>query len=310
MADIIHIEEPLLRGILKVAPLKGSYDGPARNVTSENMLHPLKDIIDICGTNPTSIEFSTNSQSSEESGRDVDLNMHKDLLGRVRTIDMSFDLLKKEQYQPLHDFFMGLTENTNFTNVVSVYAPNDGGSTDPQNFTTTDGFNIYCKLSNKSTGWSGVISTYAQRISGTYTLKLTSYNNLNGLVPSDSDISALKITISGNNVTIEPVNGFAYTIMECDNGGSPSDTDNNQLVIWYYIEVLLPESDVPIKEIVYIGDSGFTSLGTHYKTDTEVLYDNNGYPYMTKKLTNIYIKNLKVPMIAKNAMSRVRFDYV
>ena len=309
MADIIHIEEPLLRGILKVAPLKGSYDGPARNVTSEHMLHPLKDIIDICGTNPSSIEFSTNSQSSEESGRDVDLNMHKDLLGRVRTIDMSFDLLKKEQYQPLHDFFMELTENTNFTNVVSVYAPNSNGSTDPQKFTTTDGFNIYCKLSNKETGWSGVVSTYAQKISGTYTLKLTSYNNPNGLVPSDSDISALKITISGNNVTIEPVNGFAYTIMECDNGGSPSDTDNNQLVIWYYIEVLLPESDVPIKEIVYIGDSGFTSLGTFYKTDTSIVRTDNG-DYMEKKLTNIYVKNLKVPMIAKNAMSRVRFDYV
>lgn len=309
MADIIHIEEPLLRGILKVAPLKGSYSGPARNVTSDDMLQPLKDIIDICGTNPSSIEFSTNSQSSEESGRTAELTMTKDLLGRVRTIDMEFEVLKKEQYQPLHDFFMNLTENTNYSNVLSVYVPVNGGSTEEQTFTSSFGFNIYCTLSNVETGWKGVVSKYISLTSGTQTVKLTSYNNPSGAVPTDADISALSITISGSTVKIKPINGFTYNIMECDAGSSPSDEDTNQYVIWYYIEVMLPESDVPTKEIIYIGDSGFTSLGTFYKTDTKIVETQDG-GYIEKKLTNIYVKNLKVPMIAKNAMSRVRFDYV
>lgn len=306
MADIIHIEEPLLRGILKVAPLKGSYDGPARNVTSDDMLQPLRDIIDICGTNPSSIEFSTNSQSSEESGRTGSLKMTKDLLGRVRTIDMEFNLLKKEQYQPLYDFFMELVENKNQSNKISVYVPNANGITTTQSCTIDAGATIYCKLINPTTGIKGTISTTITT-DGTHNLKLTDYYSPSIASPSDSELTALTVVKSGNSLIVSVNDDYRYTIMEVDSiTSSPDSEAKTEYVIWYYIEVMLPESDVPIKEIIYIGDSGFTSLGTFYKTDNEILYDDNGDPYMTKKLNNIYVKNLKVPMIAKNAVSRVR----
>lgn len=306
MADIIHIEEPLLRGILKVAPLKSTYSGPARNVTSSDMLQPLRDIIDICGTNPSSIEFATNSQSSEESGRTPSLTMHKDLIGRVRTIDMEFELLKKEQFQPLHDFFMELVDNPNQTNIVSVYDPSGNGLTTPQVGVFDFGITIYCKLHNPTTGWKGVVSTIVTDKT-TQNLKLTEYYNSSSATPSDSDITALSVTTNDwGQFDITPINGFVYTSMEVDSIASSIQDDDAETnyVIWYYIEIMLPENDVPIKEIIYVGDSGFTSLGTFYRVDT-ILDENN----MTKRLGNIYVKNLKIPMIAKNAMSRVRANY-
>lgn len=309
MADIIHIEEPLLRGILRVAPLKSTYSGIARNVTPNDMLQPLRDIIDICGTNPSSIEFSTNSQSSDKSGRDVNLGMKKDLLGRVRTIDMEFQLLKKEQYQPLHDFFMNLSADSGFSNVFSMYVPTKEGSSARQSFQSSNGINIYCKMVDSVSGWKGTISTYLPKQNGTYNLKLNSYYNPNSTVPTDSEITALTVTISGNNFNLSTVGNFKYTQIECDTGDAPTNANTNQYVIWYYVEIMLPENDMPIKEIVYVGDSGFTSLGTFYKVDTEIVKTDND-SFIEKKLTNIYVKNLKVPMIAKNATSKVRFDYV
>ena len=309
MADIIHIEEPLLRGILKVAPLKSTYSGPARNVTTNDMLQPLRDIIDICGTNPSSIEFSTNSQSSEKSGRTSSLQMHKDLLGRVRTIDMSFELLKREQYQNLNDFFMEMTEDSNLSNIISVYDSSQNGSSSKQQFVSSSDVLIYCKLFNRNTGWRGVINKVISSNDGVYDIKLDTYFNSSGETPSDSDITALKITVNSSFFTIETLNGFTYSLLEVDTGNIPVDANSSKYTIWYYIEVMLPESDVPIKEIVYIGDSGFTSLGTFYKVDTEIVRVGNDQ-YMEKKLTNVYVKNLKVPMIAKNAKSMVRYGYV
>lgn len=303
--EIVHIEEPLLRGVLKVAPLKGTYKGPARNVTQSDLLQPLRDIIDICGTNPSSIEFSTNSQSSEESGRTPSLTMTKDLLGRVRSIDMTFELLKKEQYQPLYDFFMELVENKNQTNKISVYVPSTEGINTTQSCNVDAGATIYCKLYNPTTGVKGIVSTTITS-NGTHYLKLTDYYSPNITNPSNDHLTALSVTKTGSNLSISTMTDFVYTILDVDSITSTPDSEaKTEYVIWYYIEIMTPESDIPIKEVVYIGDSGFTSLGTFYKTDTSIVRTDDG-DYVEKKLTNIYVKNLKVPMIAKNAVSRVR----
>lgn len=305
MAGIIHIAEPLLRGVLKVAPLKSTYKGIAKNVSSNDLLQPLKDIIDICGTNPSNIEFATNSQSSEESGRTGSLTMHKDLLGRVRTVDLSFDLLKREQYQPLYDFFMELVENVNQSNKISIYVPTSAGVTTTQTCSVDSGATIYCKLKNATTGVVGTINAKITD-NGQYDLKLTEYYSPDIATPTDSDITALHVVKSGTTLTMSVINDFAYTVMEVDSiAYNPVSNAETNYVIWYYIEIMLPENDIPIKEIVYIGDSGFTSLGTFYKTDTSIIRTDDNQ-YIEKKLTNIYVKDLKIPFIAKDAVSRVR----
>ena len=303
---VIYIDEPKLRGLIKVAPLRSSANdnrvmSPENLVPSDFVRDPI-DIVDLCGINPSEIEFAVNTQSSEEgSYRTSGLDMHKDILGRVRTINLNWDLLKKEQYQQLSDFFMDMVDNSDFSNKVSVYSVD--GSTEAKSFTGSFTLiNIYAKLKNETTGWTGEIST---SVSSTQNISLNTYYNANGSVPSGNDIVALNVTIAGNTVTLTPINGFKYTILEADITSQSKVLQSNvKLIVWYYIEIMLPESDYPVKEVVYVGDSGFTNLGTIYKTKLEYV-DNVG----TKEIKEIYTKGLKLPLIAKTKKIPRRFRY-
>lgn len=88
------------------------------DISNSSLLEPIQDILDICGTNPSSIKYGKNTSSSEESGRTqgsaelgIYLNMHKDILGRVRNFTFNFPPMFKEKYSKLDELFMSKTED-------------------------------------------------------------------------------------------------------------------------------------------------------------------------------------------------------
>jgi hypothetical protein len=115
---IFAVTNPYQKGILKVAPIKVSIDDSNLSIDTirayagdnGDLLEELTDIVDICGINPSSIKMSKNTQSSEESGRDASLNMHKDILGRVRDFTITFPIMSDEKFQELDNMFMNKTE--------------------------------------------------------------------------------------------------------------------------------------------------------------------------------------------------------
>lgn len=165
-----------------------------------DLLSPLKDIIDICGVNPSEIVYSKNTNSSEESGRTqgsaetgVYLNMHKDILGRVRDITMTFPPIFKEKYQSLDNLFMSLVENVSET----------------------------------------------------------------------------------------------------------EDEPDYKYIIWYYVEISLPESDEPIKDIYYVGDSSFNDVRIEYR-NIVTKSDDSGNPIEIS--AKPFAKGLKINLIGKCAI--------
>ena len=150
------IKEPQLKGILKIAPISnvGAVSLTPENISENNLLRPLRDIVDICGTNPSSISFSINTNSSEESGRTSDLNMHKDVLGRVRSMEIDMPPLTKEGYQNLQELLLDLTENIDYSNVVQRESNLSSGSREyvkVSNSQDYKGFIIYAKMRNEHT---------------------------------------------------------------------------------------------------------------------------------------------------------------
>lgn len=199
--------------------------------TESSLLEPLKDIIDICGTNPSEINYSKNTSSSEESGRTqgsfssgIFLNMHKDILGRVRNIEMTFPPMFLEKYSKLDDLFMNKTQVIKTTETTYVDNDNDGN------------------------------------------------------IDIDED---------GNVVTEE------------------KEISAEQYIIWYYVEILLPETGGVVRDIYYVGDSSFTGVSIEYRnTVTET--DIHGNP--TKIEAKPFAKNLKVNLVGKcaiNAMANI-----
>jgi hypothetical protein len=81
-----------------------------------NLLEPIRDITEICGINPSDISYSKNTMSSELTGRVLNnLNMQKDILGRVWDTTLTFSLLSSDKMKRLDDFFMNKTETFNVT---------------------------------------------------------------------------------------------------------------------------------------------------------------------------------------------------
>lgn len=116
--DITNAENSRL--VYKKVKLPDDYKDNETYYTYNNdgdLLEPVQDILDICYTNPSSITYNKNTSSSENSGRTqgssesgVYLNMHKDILGRVRELNISFPPMFKEKYMLLDNLFMNKTE--------------------------------------------------------------------------------------------------------------------------------------------------------------------------------------------------------
>lgn len=193
-----------------------SYD-----TADSSLLEPLKDIIDICGTNPSEINYSKNTSSSEESGRTQGvlgsgllLNMHKDILGRVRDIELHFPPMFLEKYSALDNLFMNKTQEVKATIETETGEKNE----------------------------------------------------------------------EGNPIT------------------ETTEKDVSQYIMWYYVELLLPETGGVIKDIYYVGDSSFTGVKIQYKnTVTET--DANGNA--TKIEAKPFAKDLKINLIGKCAINGI-----
>lgn len=85
---------------------------------ASNLLEPIKDItnVAVCGQNPTTITYSKNTMSSEETGRTIEnLNMYKDILGRVWDFKFNFAVLNNSKYSALENYFMDKTHTFNVT---------------------------------------------------------------------------------------------------------------------------------------------------------------------------------------------------
>lgn len=161
------------------------------DISNSNLLEPIQDILDICGTNPTSIKYGKNTSSSEESGRTqgsaddgIYLNMHKDILGRVRNFTLDFPPMFKEKYSKLDNLFMNKTETITVTE-------------------------------------------------GEETISTTKY------------------------------------------------------IIWYYLEVLLPEEGGIIKDIVYVGDSSFNDTEVRYRTVGDIDFNLTAKPFIMGTSVNL-----------------------
>lgn len=201
------IFNPYARGIVRIAPIREDIDTTnltPTNIQDSDFLEPIKDIIDICGTNPSEITYSKNTSSSEESGRvQKNLNMHKDILGRVRDVTLSFPPMFMEKYSELDELFMNKTQ---------------------------------------------------------------------------------EIEVSTEEVSEE------------------TEVTTRKYILWYYVELMLPEADGIIKDIYYVGDSSFTSVKIQYKnTVTEV--DENGNPTSIEPLP--YAKDLKINLIGKCSINGI-----
>ena len=186
-----------------------SYD-----ITDSNLLEPLRDIVDICGTNPSEIKYSKNTSSSEESGRTqgstasgVFLNMHKDILGRVRDVEMSFPPIFIEKYSALDNLFMNKTQIVKTSQETTTEDPNE-----------------------------------------------------------------------------------------------TTETETEQYVMWYYVELLLPETGGVVKDIYYVGDSSFTSVTIEYRNIVSAS-DRSGNA--TKIDAKPFAKGLKINLIGKCAINGI-----
>ena len=333
------IKEPQLKGILKIAPISnmGAVSLTPENISDNNLLRPLKDIVDICGTNPTSISFSVNTNSSEESGRTSDLNMHKDILGRVRSMEIEMPPLTREGYQNLQELFLDLTENIDYSNIVQMDSNLTSGSRQYIKVTNSKdykGFTIYAKMRNESTGWVGTINyKLDSNTNGEYELSIIDYYNTKGSPLTNTDVlKALKVKISdeyieiavGPNYYFQTADSFeteaeknaylanmeknyGYTFLQVSATIDVEETltsDNYSYVIWYLIEYMSPEMNTPIKEIVYVGDSSFTNVKPFYKPN--IVYDENG---CIKTLDEIYVRDVKLNLIAKTAKSKRKYSW-
>lgn len=320
-----YIKEPQLRGILKIAPIsnKGAVSLTPENISDMDLIRPLKDIVDICGTNPQTITFSVNTNSSEESGRTSDLNMHKDILGRVRSMEVNFPPLTKENYQNLQELLLDLTENIDYSNLVQKETNLASGLRDyvkVANNSSYKGFYVYAKMRNYKTGWVGTISeTIESNTAGEYELSIKDYyNTLGNTLQNTDELKALKVKISSEYIEIavgpnynfstegeENENNYGYTFLQVDAtvDVTPTiDNENYAYVVWYLIEYMSPEMNDPIREIVYVGDSSFTNIEPFYKPN--IVYDKDG---CIKTLDEIYVKNVKVSLVAKTAKSKKRY---
>lgn len=86
------------------------------NSSVSDLIEPIQDITDICGINPSEISYSKNTMSSENSGRVLEnLNMVKDILGRVWDIKLKFSVLTMQRLQDLDDYFMNKTQTFTVT---------------------------------------------------------------------------------------------------------------------------------------------------------------------------------------------------
>lgn len=332
----VFTPEPYLRGVLKIAPIsnKGAVSLTPENVTNLDLIRPLQDIIDICGTNPTSIVFGINTNSSEESGRTSDLNMHKDILGRVRSFEIEMPPLKREGYQNLQELLMDLTENIDYSNLVQMESNLESGSREyikVSNSSDYQGFIIYAKMRNEKTGWVGTINAELDsNTNGEYEFSIEDYYNSKGASLKDEDeLKALKIKISDEYIEIavgpnyyfqtadsiddedkdkyleDMSNNYGYTFLQVSANIEVTPTITNEnyaYVVWYLIEFMSPETNTVIREIVYVGDSSFTNIKPYYQPN--ITYDENG---AIKTLNEIYVKDLKINLIAKTAKAKQRF---
>ena len=332
------ITEPQLRGILKIAPISnmGAVSLTPENISSNNLLRPLKDIVDICGTNPESISFSVNTNSSEESGRTSDLNMHKDILGRVRSIEINMPPLTKENYQNLQELFMDLTENVDYSNIVQVDSNLSSGSREYIKISNSQdykGFIIYAKMRNEYTGWVGTINERLDfNTNGEYEFQIKDYYNVKGSTLNNiNELKALKVRISDEYIEIavgtnyyfqtadsvsennkeqylsDMSKNYGYTFLQVSAtiDVTPTVTNENySYVIWYLIEYMSPEMNIPIREIVYVGDSSFVNVKPFYKPN--ITYDNDG---CIKTLDEIYVMDVKINLIAKTAKAKRKYQW-
>ena len=208
----------------------GGYDETIKyysyDITDSSLLEPIKDIVDICGTNPSEITYSKNTSSSEESGRThgvqgsgLLLNMHKDILGRVRDITLSFPPMFIEKYAELDNLFMNKTQEVNVT------------------------------------------------------------------------ITSPKVDADGNVVLKDK-----KVVTE------ETEIETAQYIMWYYVELLIPEAGGVIKDIYYVGDSSFTGVKIQYKnaiTESDI----HGNPLKIE--VKPYAKDLKINLIGKCAISGI-----
>ena len=297
------IKETQLKGILKIAPLsnKGESSLNLSSLTDDKLLRPLTDIVDICGTNPTTISYSINTNSSDESGRTSDLTMHKDILGRVRSWEINFPPLTKQGYQKLQELLFDMTEYAQSEIIIQK-----NNSNEPVNANNScNSYIVYGKLVNESTGWCGTINAKFNNSDGTYTYSLQDYYNKidNTLTPNENDLKALNVSVSSNNITISCNSGYKYTYIEL-NGFTQDQSEEPSYTIWYLIEFMSPEMNRPIRDIVYVGDSSFTGIEPFYKPN--ITYDTNG---MIKTIDEIYVKNVKVNLVSKDAKPIERYNY-
>lgn len=197
------------------------------DITDSSLLEPIMDIVDICGTNPSSITYSKNTSSSEESGRTqgsyasgIFLNMHKDILGRVRDVTLTFPPMFTEKYSKLDDLFMNKTQ---------IVVASEGE------------------------------------------------------VQTDEDGNV--ITDKDGNVVTEAV-----------------ERNAEQYIMWYYVELLLPETGGVVKDIYYVGDSSFNSVEMEYRSITTET-DINGRPLKIE--AKPFAKDLKINLIGKCAINAI-----
>lgn len=106
--------------IFKEVTLPQDYDATLHyykfDPSVSNLLEPIRDITEICGINPSGISYSKNTMSSELTGRVLsNLNMQKDILGRVWDTTLTFQILSSDKMKKLDDFFMNKIEKFNIT---------------------------------------------------------------------------------------------------------------------------------------------------------------------------------------------------
>ena len=86
------------------------------NKETSNLLEPITDIVDICGINPSEFTFSKNTTSSEQTGRVLqNLNMQKDILGRIWDTNLKFSILSNDKLTKLDNYFMSRTDTIEVT---------------------------------------------------------------------------------------------------------------------------------------------------------------------------------------------------
>lgn len=110
------VSEPLYYPVVLPAGYVSGTTYYTFNSSVSDLIEPIQDITDICGINPSEISYSKNTMSSENSGRVLEnLNMVKDILGRVWDIKLNFSVLSMERLQSLDDYLMNKTQTFQVT---------------------------------------------------------------------------------------------------------------------------------------------------------------------------------------------------